>query len=183
MESFQMTKLNWMNVLLLGGGFFLLFTAFQTTAFVQVSISLSFSCQTQYLHLKRCRVEYVTLLFCQPHPLQQPACMIVWRASPYTNQESLVSSMYASCSFAARIATQSDHYTYDVIKRERVCCTCSASLQKVMNCEGTNSVVRTRCQPHADSVWIYKMCQFARNEYIARVAMVVSWFASKSELE
>ena len=38
MESFQMTKLNWMNVLLLGGGFFLLFTAFQTTAFVQVNI-------------------------------------------------------------------------------------------------------------------------------------------------
>ena len=37
MESFQMTKLNWMNVLLLGGGFFLLFTAFQTTAFVQVN--------------------------------------------------------------------------------------------------------------------------------------------------
>ncbi len=37
MESFQMTKLNWMNVLFLGGGFFLLFTAFQTTAFVQVT--------------------------------------------------------------------------------------------------------------------------------------------------
>ena len=37
MESFQMTKLNWMNVLLLGAGFFLLFTAFQTTAFVQVN--------------------------------------------------------------------------------------------------------------------------------------------------
>ena len=37
MESFQMTGLNWMNVLLLGGGFFLLFTAFQTTAFVQVN--------------------------------------------------------------------------------------------------------------------------------------------------
>ena len=37
MESFQMTKVNWINVLLLGGGFFLLFTAFQTTAFVQVS--------------------------------------------------------------------------------------------------------------------------------------------------
>jgi hypothetical protein len=37
MESFQMTTLNWMNVLFLGGGFFLLFTAFQTTAFVQVT--------------------------------------------------------------------------------------------------------------------------------------------------
>ena len=37
MESFQMTELNWMNVLFLGGGFFLLFTAFQTTAFVQVN--------------------------------------------------------------------------------------------------------------------------------------------------
>lgn len=36
MESFQMTKLNWINIFLLGGGFFLLFTAFQTTAFVQV---------------------------------------------------------------------------------------------------------------------------------------------------
>ena len=41
MESFQMTKLNWMNVLFLGGGFFLLFTAFQTTAFVQVNTSLA----------------------------------------------------------------------------------------------------------------------------------------------
>ena len=41
MESFQMTKLNWMNVLFLGGGFFLLFTAFQTTAFVQVNTLLA----------------------------------------------------------------------------------------------------------------------------------------------
>ena len=37
MESFQMKKLNWVNIFLLGGGFFLLFTAFQTTAFVQVN--------------------------------------------------------------------------------------------------------------------------------------------------
>lgn len=33
----EMTKTNWFNVFVLGAGFLLLFSAFQTTAFVQVS--------------------------------------------------------------------------------------------------------------------------------------------------
>lgn len=38
-----MTRKNWFNILALGGGFMLLFTAFQTSAFVQVGINaLSF---------------------------------------------------------------------------------------------------------------------------------------------
>jgi hypothetical protein len=35
-EAGKMTGTNWANILILGGGFLLLFTAFQTTAFVQV---------------------------------------------------------------------------------------------------------------------------------------------------
>ena len=38
MEAATMTKRNWVNILLLGGGFLLLFTAFQTSAFVQVTL-------------------------------------------------------------------------------------------------------------------------------------------------
>ena len=37
MESTSMTRKNWYNVFILGTGFLLLFSAFQTTAFVQVS--------------------------------------------------------------------------------------------------------------------------------------------------
>ena len=33
-----MSRVNWLNIILMGGGFFLLFTAFQTTAFVQVNM-------------------------------------------------------------------------------------------------------------------------------------------------
>jgi hypothetical protein len=40
MESAKMTKTNWYNVFILGAGFLLLFSAFQTTAFVQ-TISIS----------------------------------------------------------------------------------------------------------------------------------------------
>lgn len=36
MEGMDMKAKNWSNILLLGFGFLLLFTAFQTTAFVQV---------------------------------------------------------------------------------------------------------------------------------------------------
>ena len=38
MESVQMTKKNWYNIIVLGAGFLLLFSAFQTTAFVQVRV-------------------------------------------------------------------------------------------------------------------------------------------------
>jgi len=37
MESMEMKKKNWANIIFLGMGFMLLFTAFQTSAFVQVS--------------------------------------------------------------------------------------------------------------------------------------------------
>lgn len=36
METVKMSFRNWLNVVLLGFGFLLLFTAFQTTAFIQV---------------------------------------------------------------------------------------------------------------------------------------------------
>ena len=35
-EVGAMTTTNWVNIIILGAGFMLLFTAFQTTAFVQV---------------------------------------------------------------------------------------------------------------------------------------------------
>ncbi len=35
-DAHRMSKKNWFNVVILGAGFFLLFSAFQTSAFVQV---------------------------------------------------------------------------------------------------------------------------------------------------
>ena len=45
MEGNQMSQKNWANILLLGFGFFLLFTAFQTSGFVQVHIDVQNRCQ------------------------------------------------------------------------------------------------------------------------------------------
>ena len=49
MESSVMTKKNWYNVFVLGVGFLLLFSAFQTTAFVQVCCVVSVN--TGYVYL------------------------------------------------------------------------------------------------------------------------------------
>jgi len=40
MDASRMSTKNWVNIVLLGLGFMLLFSAFQTTAFVQVKLLL-----------------------------------------------------------------------------------------------------------------------------------------------